>query len=239
MRVASCLLLLSLAACSDNSSDGDGSAPAISLGRTALVFNAIAAGPPPPGRTVRVDNAGGGNLVGLGAEVTYPVGEPRNWLLATLSSDGAPSLLSADVVSTALPAGTYHATIQVGSSLNDVAPDTIAVTYAVAPRPALALVPSSVNFTGPPGSGALSQPVEVQNTGGGTAEGLQATIAYGAGQPTGWLTIFLNATETPTSVFLTARTGALAAGTYTATVRVTSSNALNSPASVIVTLTVT
>ena len=238
MRVASCLLVLALAACSDDASDGGGT-PEISLGRTALAFHAIAADLPPPTGTVRVDNAGDGNLTGLSAQVTYPVGQARNWLVATLSSDGTPSLLSVDIVSTALPAGVYDATIEVASSLTGVAPDTVAVTYTVDPSPALRLVPESVSFTGPPGSGALAQVVEVRNSGGGTADGLQAATQYAAGQPTGWLTIFMSAAETPTTIFLTARTGTLASGTYTATVRVTSSNASNSPASFIVTLTVT
>jgi len=239
MRLASCLLVLAVAACSDDAPDGAGTAPEISLGAASLAFGAISAGLPPPSRTVRVDNGGSGNLVGLSAQVTYPVGQPRNWLLATLSSEGAPSLLGVEVVSTALPAGTYQATIQVASSLSGVEPDTVAVSYAVDPSPALELVPASVSFTGPPESGALAQPVEVRNSGGGTAEGLRAVIEYASGQPTGWLTIFLSAAETPTMIFLTARTGTLASGTYTATVRVTSSNASNSPASFIVTLTVT
>ena len=239
MRLASCLLVLALSSCSDDGSDGADATPEIALGHTALAFSAISTGPPPPSRTVRVDNGGSGNLVGLSAQVTYPVGQPTNWLLATLSSDGAPSLLGVDIVSTALPAGAYEATIQVASSLSGVEPGTVAVSYTVEPSPALELVPASVSFTGPPGSGALSQPVEVRNSGGGTAEGLQAAIEYAPGEPTGWLTIFLSAADTPAMIFLTARTGALASGTYTATVRVTSSNASNSPASFIVTLTVT
>ena len=239
MRLASCLLVLAVVACSGDASDSAGTAPEISLGRTSLAFSAISAGLPPPSRIVRVDNGGSGNLVGLSAQVTYSVGQPTNWLLATLSSDGAPSLLGVDIVWTALPAGAYEATIQVASSLSGVEPGAVAVSYIVDPSPALELVPASVSFTGPPGSGALSQPVEVRNSGGGTAEGLQAVIDYASGQPTGWLTIFLSAADTPTMIFLTARTGTLASGTYTATVRVASSNASNSPASFIVTLTVT
>jgi hypothetical protein len=238
MRLSPYLLVL-LAACSDGSPDSDGSAPEILLGRTALTFSAVAAGPLPAPQTVRVDNGGGGNLVGLGAQVTYTAGQPADWLLVALSSDGAPSLLGAEIATTALAAGTYQATIRVASTLAGVAPRDIAVTYAVDPTPALELVPGSVSFSGPPGSGALSQLVEVRNSGGGNAEGLQAATEYAEGQPAGWLTIFLGAASTPTTIFLTARTGALAPGTYTATVRVTSSNAANSPATFTVTLTVT
>jgi hypothetical protein len=239
MRFAPYLLVLSLAACSDDAPDDGSGAPELFLDRAALTFSAVAAGPLPAAQTVRVDNIGGGNLVGLGTQVSYAAGQPADWLRVALSSDGAPSLLTAEIATTALSAGTYAATIRVTSSLAGVAPQSIAVTYAVDPSPALELVPGSVSFSGPPGSGALSQLVEVRNSGGGNAAGLQAAIEYGAGQPAGWLTIFLGATSTPTAIFLTARTGALAPGTYVATVRVTSSNAVNSPASFTVTLTVT
>jgi hypothetical protein len=236
MRLLLQCLLLGLVACSDDASDG---APEILLGRSALEFSAVASGPVPPVQAVRVDNVGGGNLIGLSAEVSYTGDQATDWLRATLSSDGAPSLLSAEITTTELPAGAHRATIRVASTLTGVAPATLAATYVVEPTPALEFAPGAVAFTGPPGSGALSQLVEVRNAGGGTAEDLQAATEYAVGEPSAWLTIFLDAPRTPATIFLTARTGALAPGTYTATVQVTSSNAANSPASFIVTLTVT
>jgi hypothetical protein len=83
--------------------------------------------------------------------------------------------------------------------------------------------------------------VTITNGGGGTLSGLGVgTITYGAGA-TGWLQApTLNTTSANPSATLTLQpvTGALTAGTYTATVPVTSAVASNSPQNVTVTFVV-
>lgn len=64
------------------------------------------------------------------------------------------------------------------------------------------------------------QTVSITNTGGGSLTGLTATVAYSAGQPSGWLTAVLSATTGPATLTLTARRGTIAVGTYTATVSI-------------------
>ncbi|HEY4954286.1 MAG TPA: hypothetical protein VII02_05325, partial [Gemmatimonadaceae bacterium] len=92
----------------------------------------------------------------------------------------------------------------------------------------IALSPTSVNFSSIQGGNPDPQTVNVSNGGFGKLSGLGVgTIAYGSGQPTGWLTASLSATSAPTTLTLTATSGSLA-GTYTATVAVTSSVAINS-----------
>ena len=64
------------------------------------------------------------------------------------------------------------------------------------------------------------------------------TITYGASQPTGWLTASLGGTTAPATLTLNASFAGLTAGTYTATVPVTSAVASNSPQTVAVTFVV-
>lgn len=102
----------------------------------------------------------------------------------------------------------------------------------------IALSPTSVNFSSTQGVNPDPQIVNVSNAGIGKISGLAVgTITYGSGQPTGWLAASLSATSAPTTLTLTATTGSLATGTYTATVPVISSVANNSPQTVSVTFT--
>jgi alpha-tubulin suppressor-like RCC1 family protein len=101
----------------------------------------------------------------------------------------------------------------------------------------IALSPTSVNFSSIQGGNPDPKTVNVSNSGLGKLSGLGVgTITYAAGQPTGWLTVSLSATSGPTTLTLTATSGSLPSGTtYTATVPVTSSVAINSPQTLSVT----
>lgn len=100
----------------------------------------------------------------------------------------------------------------------------------------IALSPTTVSFSSTQGVNPDPQKVNVSNAGIGKVSGLAVgTITYGSAQPTGWLAASLSATSAPTTLTLTATSGSLATGTYTATVPVTSSVANNSPQTVSVT----
>jgi hypothetical protein len=116
----------------------------------------------------------------------------------------------------------------------------VTFTVAAAPvPPSIVLSGTSIDFrTTVAGSNPATQTVSITNGGGGTLSGLATSISYGSGQPTGWLTASLNATTAPTDLSIAARTGSLAAGTYDATVRVTSGAASNSPRTITVTFVV-
>lgn len=92
------------------------------------------------------------------------------------------------------------------------------------PAPAILLSPSSVSFAATQGgANPPPQPVNITNSGGGTLSGLTVgTISYGSGQPTGWLSATLSGSTAPATLTLSATTASLVAGTYTATVPVTS-----------------
>lgn len=77
--------------------------------------------------------------------------------------------------------------------------------------------------------------IAITNGASGTLSGLRTGVAYTPGQATGWLAAGLSATTAPSTLTLTATTGALAAGTYTAIVAVTGDGAVNGPQTIAVT----
>ncbi len=109
--------------------------------------------------------------------------------------------------------------------------------------PAIALSTASLNFTATQGgANPASQFLNVTNSGAGILSGLTVgNVVYGPGA-SGWLQPpDLSTTTANPSSTLTVQpiTGALAGGTYTATIPILSSVATNSPQNVTVTFTVT
>ncbi len=112
----------------------------------------------------------------------------------------------------------------------------------VDPAPAIAFNTASLSFNAVEGDPSPApQGVTITNSGGGILAGLGVgTITYGAGA-SGWLqTPVLSSTTAGPTATLTIEpiTGALTAGTYTATVPVTATSASNSPQNITVTFTV-
>jgi hypothetical protein len=131
-------------------------------------------------------------------------------------------------------AGTFSNTVQATSGIISGT-----ATVNVVLGPVIALSPTTVTFNGSAsGSNPAAQTVSVTNGGGGTLSGVGVgTITYGAGA-SGWLAASLSTTTAPSTLTLTPSITGLAAGTYTASVPVTSGVATNSPQSVAVTLVV-
>jgi hypothetical protein len=114
------------------------------------------------------------------------------------------------------------------------------VSVTVVERPRIELSRDDVRFTmllGDPDPGA--QTVAITNPGGGTLAGLSAGPVQYTGTADNWLTASLNSSSAPATLTLRAARGSLAAGTYTAVVPVTATNAENSPRHVNVTFVVT
>jgi uncharacterized membrane protein len=216
--------------------------PGIALSPTNIAFSATAGGSDPANQLVDVTNNGTGTLSGIATSITYGSGQPSGWLNASLSGTTAPATITLQAATATLAAGTYDATLEVTSAAAGNSPQTVDITFTVAAAPvppAIGLSQSNVLFSATTGAGNPSnQTVNVTNTGGGTLDGLATTVTYASGQPTGWLNASLSGTTAPATITLQAATGALAAGTYNATVNVTSSAASNSPQTVNVTFTV-
>jgi hypothetical protein len=199
--------------------------PAIGLSPTTLSFTAQQGGGNPAGKTVTVTNSGGGTLNGLAVgTITYGTGQPTGWVNASLSGTTAPATLTVTPTTGALAPGNYSATVRVTSGVASNSPRTVTVNFSVTAPPSIVLSRSTTTITGTVGQPNPSPvTITVTNGGAGTLSGLQAgPVAYGAGQPTGWLATSLSSGTTPTTLVLTPSVGSLAPGTYTATVPVTS-----------------
>lgn len=106
--------------------------------------------------------------------------------------------------------------------------------------PSIGLSETSKSFSAEQGGEEPpAQAVAVANAGAATLDGLTAEVSYTAGEPTGWLNAELSGTTAPAALTLTATTGGLGLGNYTATVSVASPVAGNSPQAVAVIFAVT
>ncbi len=187
---------------------------------TTVSFSAPGGGGNPTARTITITNAGGSTLSGLGAgPVAYGAGQPTGWLGTTLAQTTAPTTLTLSPVTGALAPGTYNATVPITSAVANNSPRNVTVSFTVTAPANLVLTPSAVTFTGTTGQpNPTPVTVGISNSGAGTLSGLAAgAVSYGAGQPTGWLTRSLSGSSSPATLVLTAATGSLPAGSYSAT----------------------
>lgn len=202
-------------------------APVLTLSALAVSFSATQGEADPPGQSVSASNTGVGNQASLGAlsigPIAYGVGEPGAWLSASVS--GAAVRLLARTG--ALPSGTFTARVPVVSEFGGT--QTIVTTFTVAPGaapPVLALSASTVSFSGIlGGANPAPQAIAISNQGGQTLGTLTVTPAAPAAP---WLDASLQGTR----VVFTANTAGLAAGSYSASVTVSSGNAGSLPVSV-------
>ncbi len=145
-----------------------------------------------------------------------------------------------------LPSGTSAQITGVSATANPVAVTANAggqsgsSQVTVTPPPAIALSTATLSFSATEGgANPSSQLITITNSGGGALSGLgTGTIAYGPGA-TGWIQApTLSTTTAPATLTIQPVTGALAPGTFTATIPVQSGVASNSPQTLTVTWTV-
>ena len=212
--------------------------PAIGFSNDAPQFAAQANGVLPAAQHVTVTNAGTGTLAGLSAAVSYAPGA-SGWLNAALGGATAPATLTLQPNTTALGVGTYTAFVVISSTDATVRPDTVTVSYVVAQGPIIGLSRTSVPMTAQAFAVVPdTELVTINNAGQGTLSGLSTSIAYNSAQ-TGWLSASLSATTAPSTLTLVANASGLPAGTYSATVTISSSVVGVGSQQVTVTFTVT
>ncbi|MDX2192831.1 MAG: Ig-like domain-containing protein [Gemmatimonadales bacterium] len=220
--------------------------PTIVFGAASVSFSGAQGGPVPASQVITIVNGGGGGaaaLQGLAvAGVDYAQGQPSGWLAApTLAAATSPTTITVVPSRTDLAPGTYNATVRLTSGTAVNSPASLPVTFTIAQGPLLQLSPATVDVSAQLGNSPAPVQVSVSNVGdGGPAAitGLASLVQFDPGQPTGWLSASPAATTTPTTLGLTFSTASLPAGSYGATVGVTTPSATNSPQSVRVTLTI-
>ena len=211
--------------------------PAISLSPTSLSFSAMEEGSNPAAKNVTVSNSGSGTLESPTTSITYS--QESGWLSVNCTGSSAPYTCSTQPATGSLASGTYDATVKVSSSGASNSPQSYTVAFTVNPEssPAISLSPTSLNFNATTGgSNPAAQNVTVSNSGGGTLASPTTSTTYNSGS--GWLSVSCTGSSAPYLCSTQPTTGSLAAGTYNATVKVSSSGASNSPQSYTVAFTV-
>ncbi|MGW8265239.1 MAG: Ig-like domain-containing protein, partial [Longimicrobiales bacterium] len=213
--------------------------PRIVADQASLLFFGNVGGEAPDPIPVQITNGGGGSLGGISATVQYAEGEVTGWLSLALAGTSAPTTLTVSVLIGLLDEGTYDAELILVSQEARNAPFSIPVQVVVTlDQPIIGLNPRTLQFQGESGGDSPpAQTVQINNLGGGVLSGLQASALYfGVG---GWLSTNLAGVTAPTGLLIQPDPSDLSPGTYNAEVRVTGPGALNTPQSVLVTLTVT
>lgn len=210
------------------------SPPRIDVSATSIAFSADLAGASPAAQIVQLTNGGGGTLNTLSTLVQYTNGAA--WLSATLNTTTAPASLTLQANAAGLSAGSYLATVRVNAPGASNSPRDISVTLTVSSGPLIVVASPSLSFSSTTGASPSAQVVAISNGGGGILSGLSTTLQYTG--TAGWLTATLNTSTAPATLTVQPSHTGLSAGTYTATIRVNSAVASNSPVSILVTYTV-
>lgn len=190
---------------------------------------------------VGISNAGNGSLTGLSVTVVYAGSQPDGWLNAGLNGTTTPTSLTLQASAAGLTRGVYLATVTVESPVAGGLSATLLVAFTVeVPAPHIVLETDAVAFSALlNGQQPAVQTIELTNGGGGELSQLEASMTYGQSQPTGWLEVSFSSTVAPSILTLKAFPQGLEAGTYTATVSVSSPDADNNPQDISVVFNVT
>jgi outer membrane protein assembly factor BamB len=213
-----------------SSGGGTPQPPVLNVTPTTLSFTATTGGADPASKTTAISNSGGGSL-----SFTTSSGA-SSWLAASPGSGSAPATVTVSPHITGLAAGSYDGTVTITAAGATGSPQTVAVHLVVTDPtpPALGVTPTSLSFTATTGGAdPASKTTAISNTGGGT---LSFTTATGGSS---WLAASPASGSAPATVTVSPHTGALAAGSYDATVTITAAGATGSPQTVTVHLVVT
>ena len=203
-----------------------GDPPAVALSTAAIGFSGVRGDPDPLPETVLVANTGGGTLgtIGVGAV-------SAGWITARAVGGNIEIRATVGLLSAGTHTGTVGLTTQNGGNAS------VAVSLTVG-LPVLTLSATTAAFDATEGGAAApaGRTITATNSGAGSVATLgtlvRGAVSYGAGQPTGWLTVTL----TGATLTLAAVTGTLVPGVSVATVPINSLT--GGGASVTVTLSV-
>jgi hypothetical protein len=194
----------------------------LSASPTSLSFSATAGGSAPAAETLSITTASGSLTVAAAAS-TQTGG---NWLTVSSGGKSASSAkaqkLSVSVNGSGLAAGTYNGSITVTASGATNNPLTVAVSFTVAAPPVVTVSasPTAVSLSATAGEGNVHATVAISASNGGKVKFTVSSSTVSGGD---WLSVAQSG-ATPDSLKVTANASSLAAGTYTGSVTITSSD---------------
>jgi hypothetical protein len=190
--------------------------PQIALGSTTVALGDRTRGAAITSSSISVANGGQGTLSGLAAASS------QSWVTPSLGSTTAPTTLTLAYNTAGLTAGSYTATVTVSSTVPGVTSQAVSVTVNVQ-QPQIALSGTPVTRSVNVGTNASGATIGVSNGGTGSLTGLAVgSPTYSAGA-SGWVSASINTSTAPATVTLTLNTSGIAsAGTFTATIPVSS-----------------
>jgi uncharacterized protein (TIGR03437 family) len=204
--------------------------PRLALGATTMTFQ-TAVGQSPAAQNVAISNSGGGSLIWTAAAATNGGG---NWLSVSPASGFGNATLQVSVSAASLAAGSYSGTITIAATGAANSPATVQVTLTVlAPSPSLAVGTSLLAFQTSAGQDPAAQSVSISNSGGGTLSWTATTATAGGGS---WLSVSPASGTGNGTLQVSVAAASLAAANYTGSITITANGAVNSPATVQVTL---
>lgn len=176
-----------------------------------------------------------GAALAYNASVSYVAGSSGNssWVSLTNPSGITPATVGVNLMPSGLQAGVYKANVTIASSAASTGAVSVPVTLMVTSGITLILSPPAVTFTYIQG-GTVPPPQQVQFT---TSSG-SLMYSFSVGSGASWLTAIPPGGVNPSTLALSVNPAGLAPGTYSATIQVTASGAVNSPQSLGVTLLV-
>jgi streptogramin lyase len=193
----------------------------------SLSFRHTIGSSPPAAQSVSVSSDG---LLSIQLSITMASGE--KWLNATPTSFTSPGRVTVAVNPSGLGVGTYSGTLTFTSPEADQT-QTVAVTLTI--NSSISVSPTALSYSYVIGS-AAPQSQSVSVTGASTLNFTVATQTTAGGS---WLTAVPASGTTPSTLAVSVNPAALSEGKYSGTVTINARDAVNTPQSVAVTLTVT
>lgn len=158
-----------------------------------------------------------------------------NWLLVGPTSGNTPTNLNVQVLPLGLGVGVYEGTIQVTVPALSPNPQSVRVRLIVQPAATIAAAPATLSFTQSSGGAPpAAQSINVTSTGAGNFQVTTSTTGGG-----NWLSVNPTGGATPGTLTVSVNGSSLAAGTYTGSIGISSSDVNNGPVVIPVTFTVT
>jgi uncharacterized protein (TIGR03437 family) len=158
-----------------------------------------------------------------------------NWLTIDRTSGTTPGTIPVGVNPSGLAAGSYQGSVVFTSPTAGNSPLTLPVTLTLLTPPTIALAPASVTLQAIQPASSATQKVRVGNSGSGTFL-WNATVTTASGGS--WLSVSPNSGTAGSEVSVAANAATLAVGNYTGAIQFVSPQAVNSPQTVTVSLSV-